>query len=357
MSTAAPSRQRTAGARAASTGTGRGKRSGPSSRSTTRPSLRGRLFDGDGDDRDVEVTSSLLAELDGRQTLWVDLSDPDEATIDALAGLWDLAPETRRALEAGPSGPLLATFDSYLHLAVTTVETDDDGERTARLVCIVDEHAVVTVHREPLAFLDRFQEHLRGDTQIGLIDGPAFVALLLDWLLTGYFRAVEGLEQEADRLDHRALHPRSEGDLLADLVRLRRRISSLRRVLTPHREVFAALTRPQLTGLGDPEDEAVFRALADRLERAIDAVETARELVLGSFDVHMTRTSQRTNDIMKLLTLVTVILLPSSVIAGVMGMNFRVAFFDEAAFFWLVLVAMVAIAAATLLTARVRRWI
>jgi magnesium transporter len=319
--------------------------------------LRARLFDADGEDRDVEVTRDLIRDLDERQTLWLDLTDPDDPTVEAVADLWDLAPETVRAagLTGGP--PHLAAFDRYLHLSVTTIETDADGDRTAELACVVDEHTVITIHREPLAFLDRFQDHLRGDTAIGLIDGPAFVALLLDWLLTGYFRAVETLEQEADRLDHRALHPRSERDLLADLVRLRRRISTLRRALTPHREVVAALTRPQLTGLGDPDDEAVFRALAERLERAIDAVETARELVIGSFDVYMTRTAQRTNDIMKVLTLVTVILLPSSVIAGVMGMNFKVALFEDAGFFWIVLVGMIAIAAGTLAFARMRRWI
>ena len=319
--------------------------------------INGRLFDADGDDRDVTVTPELLDGLDERQTLWVDLQAPDDATVDAVATLWDLGRDTVRKVRAAPGSPHVASFDSYLHLFVTTVEVDEDEERTAQLALIVGPNVVITMHQEPLAFIDAFQDHLRGDTAIGLIDGPAFVAVLLDWLLSGYFRAVERLEQEADGLDLRALHPRSEKDLLADLVRLRRRISALRRALTPHREVFAALTRPQLTGLGDPDDEVLFRALADRLERAIDAVDTARELVLGSFDVHMTRTAQRTNDVMKLLTMVTVILLPSSVIAGVMGMNFRVDFFDQAAFFWVVIAAMVLIAVGTLLLARRRRWI
>ncbi|MEX2182962.1 MAG: magnesium transporter CorA family protein [Chloroflexota bacterium] len=323
----------------------------------TAPRVPGRLFDADGDDRDVTVTLELVEKIDERQTLWVDLTDPDDATVDAVAALWGLSPVTVQKVRAGAESPHVTAFDSYLHLFVTTVEVDDDAERTARLAIIVGPNVVITVHAESLAFLDAYQDHLRGDTAIGLIDGPAFVAVLLDWLLSGYFHAVERLEEEADQLDHRALDPRSEQDLLADLVRLRRRISGLRRALTPHREVFAALARPQLTGLGDPDDEPQFRALADRLERAIAAVETARELVLGSFDVHMSRTAQRTNDVMKLLTLVTVILLPSSVIAGIMGMNFRVEFFDQSTWFWVVIGAMVLIAGATLVLARLRRWI
>ncbi len=71
----------------------------------------------------------------------------------------------------------------------------------------------------------------------------------------------------------------------------------------------------------------------------------------------MTQVGQRTNDIMKVLTLVTVILLPATVIAGIMGMNFKVGIFDLAWMFWTVLAAMLGIAVLVLSVARSRRWI
>lgn len=328
-------------------------------RGDDRTTIAGRLFDGRGRDHDVAVTREVVRRLGAKQTLWVDVNRPDEAVVERLAELFDLQVESVQALRERNGRPHVAMFGEYLQLSVEAVQVaDDDGrEASVGLSLIAGRNFVVTFHREPVAFLDAFREHLRGDTSIGLVDGPAFLAALLDWHLSGYFQVIDALELEADELDHRALHPRSERDLLADLVRLRRRISAIRRRLAPHREVFAALTRTELAGLASDGDSVLFRAIAERLERALDAVDNARELVLGSFDVHMTRTAQRTNDVMKILTLATVVLLPGSVIAGVMGMNFKVGFFEDPSFFWIVIAAMGVIAAATLLAARARRWI
>lgn len=315
-----------------------------------------RLFDGSGRDRDVQLTPNLVRTLGDDKTLWVDVLAPEAGDVEQIGKAFDLRPETIRALTDFDSPPRVGIYDRYLVLGVNAIQsTEEDG--TVPLAMVAGPSFVVTVHARPAACLEAFEEHLHGDTAIGQVDGPAFLAALLDWHLTMSFQAVDRLEREADRLDHRALHPRSERDLLDDLVHLRRRISDLRRALTPQREAFAALTRPELSGLGDPEDTVHFRALGDRLERAIDAVEVARELVLGSFDVHMTRTAQRTNDVMKLLTLATVILLPGSVIAGVMGMNFKVGLFEEATGFWIVIVGIVAIAVVTIGVARFKRWI
>ncbi len=71
----------------------------------------------------------------------------------------------------------------------------------------------------------------------------------------------------------------------------------------------------------------------------------------------MTQTAQRTNDVMRVLTIVNVILLPAVVLAGIMGMNFKVAFFENTNLFWIVIAAMVVIAAGSLVLARWRQWL
>ena len=89
----------------------------------------------------------------------------------------------------------------------------------------------------------------------------------------------------------------------------------------------------------------------------MDAAREAKDSTRGSFDLLVARIGQRTNDIMKLLTLVTVILLPASVLAGIMGMNFKLGFFDLTWMFWTVIAAMFAVAVLVLSVARSRRWI
>ena len=83
----------------------------------------------------------------------------------------------------------------------------------------------------------------------------------------------------------------------------------------------------------------------------------AREAIVGSFDVLIARTGHRTNDIMKVLTLASVILLPGALLAGVMGMNFKVGLFDVPWLFYLVLAVIVLIAPLTVGFAKLRHWI
>jgi magnesium transporter len=97
--------------------------------------------------------------------------------------------------------------------------------------------------------------------------------------------------------------------------------------------------------------------LLDRLERAVDAVGQLRDSLIGTYDIYMGRSAQRDSAVMKTLTILSAILLPSVVLAGVMGMNFKVAFFDTPENFWLIVGAMGGLAVAILVTARVRGWL
>jgi Mg2+ and Co2+ transporter CorA len=128
-------------------------------------------------------------------------------------------------------------------------------------------------------------------------------------------------------------------------------------MLTPHREVYAELIRPDFLPQLDEREERALAAASKRLERAVDAIANAREMLIGTFDVHMTRTAQRTNEIMKVLTLASVILLPSVVLAGVMGMNFKVEIFDNPDLFWVVIGIMAVLAIGTVVAARWRNWL
>src|SRR4029077_20937615 len=138
-------------------------------------------------------------------------------------------------------------------------------------------------------------------------------------------------------------NPRDEPFLDA-VVEVRRRIARLRRALAPNREALLPLSRPDFEL--HEELGVIWPGVGQRLERAIDGVENARELLVGSFDLYLGRASQRTNEVMKVLTLVSSIALPAVVLAGVMGMNFKPSFFDDPNNFWVIVGVMVAFAVA-----------
>lgn len=214
---------------------------------------------------------------------------------------------------------------------------------------------MVTVHDAPLPALGRLDAATEGETRLGALDASSFVAAIADELLADYLDLVEAVEREIDSLDQRALRRPVDHDVLNRIVRIRRRVGFIRRTLAPHRVAFAGLARPDMAlheELGAP-----WPGLTDRLDRALDAVENLRELLLGTFDIHMAGAAQDANDTMKLLTLLSAVLLPAVVLAGVMGMNFQMAFFDDTTNFWIVLAAMGVFALTLLGIARWRRWL
>jgi Mg2+ and Co2+ transporter CorA len=219
---------------------------------------------------------------------------------------------------------------------------------------------VLSVHREPIEFLTTLRERERAETELGALSAESFVASLLDWQISTYFEAVSDLEAAVDKLEVAILGSRKHHESLPELLILRRAASRLRLMLSSHRKLFNALARPDFRPVrGGGEADANFRALDIRYERAVDTVENARALVVGSFELYTSRTAQRTSDTVRVLTFATVLLGSLSVIAGVLGMNFpQFAFFATGAHgFWTSIAIMAGFSGSALLLAWLRGWL
>jgi magnesium transporter len=121
--------------------------------------------------------------------------------------------------------------------------------------------------------------------------------------------------------------------------------------------MFLALARPELEAITNSEHGQRFRLLRGQLEEVVSVARDSRDAVFGSFDVLIARGELRTNEIMKILTLGALLFLPGALIAGILGMNFRIGLFETEWLFWVVCAAIVGLAVATLAIARARDWI
>jgi len=194
-----------------------------------------------------------------------------------------------------------------------------------------------------------------------MLDAPSFLSTVLEWVVTSYLRAFDEIEESLDEFDVKALSnpskaPEEEMRLLSTA---RSRVGRLRRTLAPHRDVFAALSHSEFDPLSSEESAERFHALTARVDAALAAARDARDGIASSFDVLIVRTEHRTNEIMKVLTLASILLLPGAVLASVAGMNVNLGAqtFLNSFLFWLVVSAIIVIAATTLILARLRRWI
>jgi Mg2+ and Co2+ transporter CorA len=319
-----------------------------------------RLFDADRTDHELTLDEAIQHRPTGRQLLWIDLcGEPSDSEAGRIATAFELDDAVRDALAGDQAAPAIALHGAWFGIRVAAEPDGKHPERVTWLDIVAGSNLVVTRHTDAMRFLDQLDERIERDTTLGNLDAAAFVASLLDSAVTTYLRAIDTIEDDADRLDTFALRDDGRRALLADLVAVRQRVAQMRRLLAQHRDVFASLGAADAGELtGDTGDAEGFKTVATRFESAMTAVDDAREAVLGSFDIYMTRTAQRTNDIMKVLALATVLLLPGSLIAGLLGMNVIVPLDkDDPMSFWLVLTGVAALAFVVLAFARKRGWL
>jgi magnesium transporter len=310
---------------------------------------------------EVEDWKDRIDHLGRKSILWVDLDHPEPDELRELVEAFRLDPKTSEEFGSNQTGPFFGEFGSYLHVTVFVPASDEEGRRTelVRVACLVAELWVVTVHEAPVQPFEDFRERAGGSGSVGSLDGPEFLAALLDWVLGAYLSAFEAVERDLEEFDTRAM----EGELdeadeeLEHLVEIRREVGRLRAALASHRETFMALTHPELDAITNSDHAERFASLRSELETALQTARDTRDSVVGSFDVLVARSGHRTNEIMKILTLGSMLLLPGAVIAGVMGMNFKLGLFETDAYFWVVCGAIVALAGATIAAARLRGWI
>jgi magnesium transporter len=308
---------------------------------------------------EVEDWSRPVKRLGRSSILWVDLQRPAEEDIRRLVEALELDELSAQRLARPGDEPFFGDFGSYIHVTANVPSSGDGSYGLERVGCLVSKRWVVTIHEGDVPVIESFRERAGGSGNTGRLEGLEFLADLLAWVLEGYLDAFEEVEVELERFDSGAMEGRLDDPeaALRELVELRKQTGGLRRALVSHRRMFLSLMQPELADMSSSVTAERFSALRARLEDAVQAARDSRESVVGSFDVLIARTGHRTNEIMKVLTLASVLLLPGALVAGILGMNFKVGLFEHAVLFWVVIGVVLAIAATTIVLARRRRWI
>ncbi len=322
-------------------------------------SLQALLFNANGQDKEVEIDTALCQGLTDKQLLWIDVLKENEPEIRNLAKILHLEEEPVEVLLNPQGRPKVFNYKDYFLVNVVAVKDSKDSKhQNMPITFVVGKNYVVTIHEEEINYLNELREREKGDSEIGTLSAESFIASLLDWHLSTYFQLFEKVEIEVDKFDERILAEETDDEFLNELFTIRRHVGHLRRMLLPHQDVFYALSRPDFVPIAKSDTAAHFQILTQRFERAVDAIENSREIVLSSFELFTTKTAQYTNETVKLLTFVTVLTGLMGVIAGILGMNFDVPFFQSGATgFMLVVGGMILLAISAVVLGKWRKWL
>jgi len=323
------------------------------------PHVRAVLFDSEGSDRAIEALDELASMRPGeKQLLWVDMQGATSLEIEQVTESLGLPEDAIEAMTHPGTTPSLTNCGAWFWLRVVSViEGNMAGFQGSVLTLLAGRNIVVSCHQDPIAFIDHIRVREAGDTAIGRLGAASFLASLLDWQVSTYLEAVSRFENSVERFEVDLL-THDGRDALKELRDLRKGASRLRRMLAPHRVVFSGMARPDFRPQENGRADQHFLALHERFERAMDVVENARDLVIGSFELFTSQNAVQTNRQMHLLTFVTVVIGILAVLAGVLGMNFQASFFESASTgFWSAIGGMCVVVIAAVIVARKRRWI
>jgi magnesium transporter len=273
-----------------------------------------------------QVDPGEVAELaaDDALFVWVDLDGYDPDDLKAVAQRLDLPEAGVRLALSGWERPRLDVFgDRYV--VTVTVPHEQVGERrvlASELDLFVGRNYLVSAHKRPLPFVERTLTRAAQNPALLALDSAFLVSILIDELLARYEQVTEDLEDEIEELEERALTDASD-EFLEDLLRLKRYVFATHRLAAQHRPLLETFLRPDFPLVGGEAIEPHLRDLEERLDRLLDALSATRDGVNGTFDLYVSRVAHQTNGIMKVLTIVSVILLPTTVILGFFGTEFE----------------------------------
>lgn len=326
-----------------------------------RPSvnIRAYLYDASGSDEAIELTEFDVATLDESKLLWVSVLKRDAELIKRAAVQLGIEHPPLKLIIEGSSHPTLVRFDEFFHFSVNSVMLhSDESPLKFPIDFLVGRNYIVTIHDDEVDYFADFRRRERGESIFGRLSSESFVATLLDLHLVSYFHGVDAIERRVDKLSGKTLKKDVDADeFIAQMIELRRDVSKLRRWLIPQRELIYSFVRPDFQQITEEDTRELYKTVESHFENAVDAIDGSREAVLGAFDLYATKSSQLTNVFIQRLTFLTLVMGTLGVVAGILGMNFKNAFYDNAYGFWISLGAMIVFTLAATVYARRRRWI
>ena len=261
---------------------------------------------------------------DDKNSLWVDIEAPVNEVIEPLLeerfGFHELAAEDTLSASTLPKYDAFTLYDFFIFRTVD-VNVSDHASETYKIAAFLGKNFLFTVHRRPLAAADSVYNRLPGDRRM-LARGVDFLLYsIVDLMVDAYFPMLEQIEECVDDLQDK-IFENAEDSQLNELLHLKRDLNVLRRHTLPQRELLNQISRGDANFV-KREHLIYFRDVYDHMFRISETFDVDREQMTGTMDAYLSVIANRTNEIMKVLTIFSAIMLPLTLIAGIYGMNFE----------------------------------
>ncbi|GMA50080.1 magnesium transport protein CorA [Alicyclobacillus contaminans] len=271
---------------------------------------------------DVDLTQREQLLANPRSLLWIDLfnwSAQEVKYVGETFGFHPLAIED--CMHDSPRAKV-DTYDGYYFFELHALKYDEESEReitSEELNVFLGPNYIVTVHRHPIQSVGRIASRSIREPQYMNKGADFLLYSIVDGIVDTYFPIMDRLAVRIDELeDEMYEHPAME--ITEEFMALNRTIVTIRRVVQPKRRIFASVGSPYSFAVQE-ENIPYYMDLNDHLERINDSLEVFRDLISGALDTYSSLGTAKTNETMRVLTVITTLTATLTLITGIFGMN------------------------------------
>lgn len=270
------------------------------------------------------TTAELLPLMDETKVNWINVNGLSGGVVEKLCEKLGVHPLVVEDILNTQHRPHVENYGDYLFLITKMLGMrSDDSIEYEQVSFLVRRNLVVTIQETPGDCFQQIRERIASGAGRLRKSGSDYLAYaLLDVIVDNYFLVLENQGSRLDQFELQAANPAESKTFMAGLQDLKGELLHLRRVIWPVRESIASLGRDD-GGFFSPQLEPFLRDLHENAAQAIEAIETYREQAASLLEIYLSSVSNRMNEIMKVLTVISTIFIPLTFLAGVYGMNFK----------------------------------
>lgn len=253
---------------------------------------------------------------------WVDIQAPSNEESYVLTGDFGFHPLAIEDAIAEAPAPKVDDYGSYLFVVFQIADYDAgaEGLSTKAIDVFLLRNGVVTVRSEPVGPLDAVARRCVNDERIMSRGADFFFHTLLDHMVDHYDQTLERIEDEVDSVEHEVFQD-PDDNVIRRVFNLKRDLASLKRIVTPMREMLDRFSRSRFQLIGS-KARVYFRDVFDHIQRINELADSHRDTLNSVLEVYFSTVQSRTNETIRVLTIISTILLPLTFLTGLYGMNF-----------------------------------
>lgn len=290
--------------------------------------------------------------------IWIDIEKPDDEELTILSNIFKFHPLAVEDCIHSKQRSKVDNYKDYYFIVLNAFKGRDINRHFtySEIFMFVGKNYLVTLHWSGLNIIDEVYERASGASTVFDRGIDFLLYSIFDAIVDDYFPLTDKIGEKIDILEE-VIFKNPSRLIQNEILMIKRNMLKLRKIISAQREVLNILLRHDFPLIKD-ENRLYFMDVYDHLMRLFDLIDTYQDMLAGTLDLYMSQMSNRMNEIMKILTIITTIMMPLTLITGIYGMNFQ--YIPELNMhygYFIVLAAMGVIVILEIIYFRIKKWL